>query len=161
MYSMLLLGFPIGIGISLAFWYIKKKFPGQSWMRQVHPVVMLSGATHWAPYNVGYIWPAVPIALLSWSYVRKRWMGLWSKVSPSPIDVPVPVNWAGQRQTKQQLWKLTLCPPSHAVQLPSVGLPVSRHRHLGSGHLLRHPVARYRTQLVGQHCLVPGLRGQA
>ncbi len=81
MYSLLLLGFPVGAIIALGFWYIKKKFPKHTWLRQVHPVVMLHGATHWAPYNVGYIWPAVPIAWLSWQYMRKRWIGLWSKVS--------------------------------------------------------------------------------
>jgi len=79
MYSLLLLGFPLGIVISLGFWFVKKKFPKQTWLRQVHPVVMMMGATHWAPYNVGYIWPAVPLAWLSWHYIRKRWLGLWSK----------------------------------------------------------------------------------
>ncbi len=41
---------------------------------------MLAGAIHWAPYNIGYVWPAVPFAWLSWLYVRKRYLELWSKV---------------------------------------------------------------------------------
>ncbi len=83
MYSMLLLGFPLGAILALGFWWVKKRYPKQTWLRQVHPVVMLHGAIHWAPYNVGYIWPAVPIAWFSWQYLRKRWLGMWSKVSNS------------------------------------------------------------------------------
>lgn len=78
-YTMLLLGFPLGLAIALAFWAIKRRFPHHSWLRQVHPVVLLSGAIHWAPYNLSYIWPAVPFAYLSWQYFKKRWAGLWSE----------------------------------------------------------------------------------
>ncbi len=78
-YSLLLLGFPLGLAIALAFWAVKKRFPHHTWLRQVHPVVMLSGAIHWAPYNVGYIWPSVPFAWLSWHYFKKRWAGLWAE----------------------------------------------------------------------------------
>jgi|SRR3569833_265338 len=79
-YSWTLLGFPLGIVLALGFWFAKRKLKNQTWLRQVHPVVMLAGAIHWAPYNVGYIWPAVPVAWFSWQYVRKRYLDFWSKV---------------------------------------------------------------------------------
>jgi|SRR3569833_497031 len=78
MYSLLLLGFPLGIILALAFWWVKRTFK-QSWLRQVHPIILLTGATHWAPYNISYSWPAVPIAWVSWQYFRPRWLALWSK----------------------------------------------------------------------------------
>ncbi|CAK7229702.1 hypothetical protein SBRCBS47491_007337 [Sporothrix bragantina] len=78
-YTLLLLGFPLGLAIALSFWAIKRRFPQWSWLRQVHPVVLLSGAIHWAPFNLSYIWPAVPFAFLSWQYFKPRWPGLWSE----------------------------------------------------------------------------------
>lgn len=80
-YSLTLLGFPAGIAPALVWWYIKRRFSHVSWLRQVHPVVMLSGGSTWAPYNVGYVWAAVPFAWVSWIWVKRRWLGLWSKVS--------------------------------------------------------------------------------
>lgn len=83
-YSMLLMGFPFGMVLTLAFWFVRRRpamLARAGWLRQVHPVVILSGAIHWAPYNIGYIWPAVPIAWLSWVYIKPRYLEFWSKVS--------------------------------------------------------------------------------
>ncbi|KAH8887256.1 OPT superfamily oligopeptide transporter [Thozetella sp. PMI_491] len=78
-YSMTLMGFPFGVVLAMAFWYAKRKFQTQLWLRQVHPVVILAGAIYWAPYNIGYLWPAVPIGWFSWLYIRSRYLDLWSK----------------------------------------------------------------------------------
>ncbi|GKT89097.1 OPT oligopeptide transporter [Colletotrichum tofieldiae] len=51
-YNYLLLGFPIGIILPAAFYFL---------------------------INFSYAWPAVPIAWLSWIYVRNRYLAFWSK----------------------------------------------------------------------------------
>ncbi|KAK3323160.1 OPT oligopeptide transporter protein-domain-containing protein [Cercophora scortea] len=78
-YSLTLLGFPAGILIVLGCAYARRRFSAVSWLRQVHPVVILSGGAIWAPYNISYIWPAVPVAWLSWVYIKTRWSAFWAK----------------------------------------------------------------------------------
>ncbi|KAJ4147657.1 hypothetical protein LMH87_002165 [Akanthomyces muscarius] len=78
-YSTLLVGFPIGIVIVLVFWGLGKWFPKSSVLRSVHPVVLISGALGWAPYNLTYIWPAVPVAAYSWLFVRRKYLAFWSR----------------------------------------------------------------------------------
>jgi hypothetical protein len=75
-------GFPIGVIIVVAFYTLSLKWPKSSIIRNAHPVVMMGGALAWAPYNLAYIWPAVPIAAFSWLYLKKRFLSLWSKVCP-------------------------------------------------------------------------------
>lgn len=79
-YSALLVGFPIGFVIPIIIYWAQKKFTKQSWLRQTHAVAMLYGALIWAPYNLSYTWPAVPIAWLSMIYLKKRFLAFWSKV---------------------------------------------------------------------------------
>ncbi|KAI1324397.1 OPT oligopeptide transporter protein-domain-containing protein [Xylariaceae sp. FL0255] len=78
MYTSLLVGFPLGIVLPYITHYATKKFK-KSWMRQINPVVMLRGAVHWAPHNVCYLWPQVPVAYLSWIWMKGRYLDLWSK----------------------------------------------------------------------------------
>lgn len=78
MYTALLAGFPIGFMVPIIIYYANKKFK-KTWMRQIHPVAIFYGALSWAPYNMSYIWPAVPIAWFSWVYLKQRYLGFWSK----------------------------------------------------------------------------------
>ncbi|KAI1382864.1 OPT-domain-containing protein [Hypoxylon trugodes] len=78
MYSWLLAGFPIGFIVPIIIYYANKKYK-KTWMRQIHPVAIFYGALSWAPYNLSYIWPAVPIAWWSWIYLKQRYLGFWSK----------------------------------------------------------------------------------
>ncbi|KXJ86276.1 OPT oligopeptide transporter protein-domain-containing protein [Microdochium bolleyi] len=78
MYTWLLVGFPIGVITPIIMYYVSKKVK-KPWMRQMHPVAMFYGALMWAPYNLGYIWPAVPIAWVSWVYLKRRYLAFWSK----------------------------------------------------------------------------------
>ncbi|OAA64789.1 Oligopeptide transporter OPT superfamily [Cordyceps fumosorosea ARSEF 2679] len=78
-YTVTLLGFPLGVAIVLAFWVAGRKWPKSAFIRNIHPVVIMTGGLHWAPYNLSYMWPAVPVAAFSWLYVRKRFLGFWSK----------------------------------------------------------------------------------
>ncbi|KAH0600831.1 hypothetical protein MHUMG1_01830 [Metarhizium humberi] len=78
-YSQTLIGFPLGVVIVVLIWALNKKFPKWTWARQLHPVVILYGGIVWAPYNMSYVWPSVPIAYFSWIYLKTRFLGLWSK----------------------------------------------------------------------------------
>ena len=57
----------------------QRKFPQHKWLRQASAVVLLHGASRWAPYNLSYYWPHVPVAFVSMIYLKKRFLGLWSK----------------------------------------------------------------------------------
>ncbi|OPB41958.1 hypothetical protein A0O28_0030750 [Trichoderma guizhouense] len=78
-YSETLVGFPVGIVVVVIFWVLGKYFPKNRVLRATHPVALLNGGMYWAPYNLCYIWPAVPVAFLSWIYIKKRFLTLWSK----------------------------------------------------------------------------------
>ncbi|KAH6659271.1 OPT oligopeptide transporter [Truncatella angustata] len=78
-YGPLLLGFPFGILAVLIFWGLVKKFPRSRWLRQVHPVAIWYGGLNWAPYGFSYMWPQVPVAWLSWIYIKPRYLAFWSK----------------------------------------------------------------------------------
>lgn len=80
-YSEILIGFPLGIAIVVFFWLLNKRFPHWTWTRQIHPVAIMYGGIVWAPYNLSYVWPSVPIAYFSWVYLKTRFVGFWSKVS--------------------------------------------------------------------------------
>lgn len=80
-YTITLIGFPIGVVTVLIFWALNKKFPKNKAIRSIHPCLLLYGSGLWTPYNIGYFWPAVPVAAWSWLYMRKRFLGWWSKVS--------------------------------------------------------------------------------
>jgi hypothetical protein len=84
-YSAILIGFPVGLLLPFVVYYAQKKFPRQKWLRQTHAVVMMYGATTWAPYNVSYTWPAVPIGWLSMLFLKKRFLAFWSKVCHLPL----------------------------------------------------------------------------
>lgn len=74
-----MLGFPAGIAVTVALYFLQKKLPRNRYLRQLHPVAFWYGALNWAPYSFSYAWPSVPIAWLSWVYVRKRYLAFWSK----------------------------------------------------------------------------------
>lgn len=79
-YTTILIGFPIGLLFPILIYYIQKKFPAKTWLRQIHPVVLFYGALGWAPYNLSYTWPAVPIGWLAMVWAKKRYLAFWSKV---------------------------------------------------------------------------------
>jgi hypothetical protein len=79
-YSAILVGFPVGFLLQFVVYYAQKKFPRQKWLRQTHAVVVMYGATTWAPYNGSYTWPAVPIGWLSMVFLDKRFLAFWSEL---------------------------------------------------------------------------------
>ncbi|KAK3308463.1 OPT oligopeptide transporter protein-domain-containing protein [Chaetomium strumarium] len=78
-YAVTLVGFPLGVALVVIFYLLGRKWPKNAIIRNAHPVVMINGALSWAPYNLAYIWPAVPVSAFSWLYLKKRYLGLWSK----------------------------------------------------------------------------------
>ncbi|KAF5674560.1 sexual differentiation process isp4 [Fusarium heterosporum] len=74
-----LVGFPLGAATVIVFWWLGKRYPNNRLVRSTHPVVLLAGGMVWAPYNLSYIWPAIPIGWFSWIYVRKRYIAFWAK----------------------------------------------------------------------------------
>ncbi|KAL7421661.1 hypothetical protein Q5752_003430 [Cryptotrichosporon argae] len=78
-YKALLAGFPVGFAMPFLLWGLQRAFPRQKWLRQIHPVMICAGALNWAPYNFMYFWPTVPLTLVSWVYVKRRYLAFWSK----------------------------------------------------------------------------------
>jgi hypothetical protein len=78
-YTSMLLGFPLGAAVVVVFWVLGRKFPGSVALRNAHPVLLFTGGLVFAPWNLSYVWPAVPVAAFSWLYVKVRHLALWSK----------------------------------------------------------------------------------
>ncbi len=97
-YTALLVGFPIGIIVPVIFWWVQRAIrrrdarlgdradasrgAGASLLRfarQAQPVLFFNGPLILSPYNISYLWPAVPIAFVSWIWVKNRFLGFWSR----------------------------------------------------------------------------------
>jgi len=78
-FNLLLLGFPVGAVLPIIGVFLKKKFPHNRVIRQFHPVLFCVGGLLWAPYNFSYYLPAIPVAYLSWLYIKPRYLAFWSK----------------------------------------------------------------------------------
>lgn len=78
-YAPLLIGFPLGIVTPVLFFLLVKWKPRVRWIRQFHPVAIWFGGVNWSPYSFSYAWPAVPVAWLSWIYIKSRYLAFWSK----------------------------------------------------------------------------------
>ncbi|KAK3312857.1 OPT oligopeptide transporter protein-domain-containing protein [Apodospora peruviana] len=78
-YTWLMIGWPIGALLPVAVWYAQKRFSGKNWTRRIHPVLLLTGGMGWAPYNLSYLIPTVPIGWLSWIWCKNRFVGFWGK----------------------------------------------------------------------------------
>lgn len=81
-YAPTLVGFPLGIALVVIMWAIGNKYPRNKVIRSAHPVMWFFGGLVWAPFNLTYLMPAVPVAWFSWVYLKNRYVGLWSKVCP-------------------------------------------------------------------------------
>ena len=41
--------------------------------------MITQGSLNWAPYNMSYFWPIVPLTAVSWLWLRARYLPFWSK----------------------------------------------------------------------------------
>ncbi|GIC86125.1 uncharacterized protein Aud_002488 [Aspergillus udagawae] len=75
-YSALLAAFPIGLALPVMLYFAQRRI---FWLRNINPVMLLHGGTTWSPFNLAYIWPAVPLSLLSMAYLKSRYLAFWAK----------------------------------------------------------------------------------
>jgi OPT family oligopeptide transporter len=75
-YNRLLWCFPLGAALPIPFYFLRKKFKIFAYF---HVPIFLFGGTNWASHNMANIWPAVPVAYVFNYYVRRRYLGWWSK----------------------------------------------------------------------------------
>ncbi|WVW83737.1 OPT family small oligopeptide transporter [Kwoniella bestiolae CBS 10118] len=79
-YNMMLLGFPLGFILVGLYWALRRKYPKSSFLRQVHPVMLCMGPVNTAaPYNLAYYLGNLYVNLISFQYIRKRYLAFWSK----------------------------------------------------------------------------------
>jgi OPT family oligopeptide transporter len=79
LYTLLLIGFPVGLVVPPILYFVTRKFPQKKWLRQIHPVAIIYGALTWAPYNMAYVWPQVPIGFMAMVWLKTRYLACWSK----------------------------------------------------------------------------------
>ncbi|KAL4806529.1 OPT oligopeptide transporter protein-domain-containing protein [Aspergillus unguis] len=78
-YTALLAAFPVGLAVPVIHYYATSRLPRTHILTKIHPVVLITGGTAWSPYNLAYMWPAVIPGWILWGYVRKRYLGFWSR----------------------------------------------------------------------------------
>jgi OPT family oligopeptide transporter len=75
-YNGLLWCFPLGAVLPIPFYLLRKKF---SIFAYFHVPAFLYGGLNWGPYNMTNLWPAVPVAYAFNYYIKRRYLGWWSK----------------------------------------------------------------------------------
>lgn len=70
--------------LPVIFFYIGRRFPA---MRKFHLPVFLVGGLSWAPYNMSYVWPTVPVGFLFNVYIKRRWAFFCPIEPPSPMSL--------------------------------------------------------------------------
>ena len=65
-YNWMLAGFPLGVGLVVAYWFLRRRFPRSEFLRQCHPVMLTVGPSTWgSPYNMSYFLGNVYTVLFS------------------------------------------------------------------------------------------------
>ncbi|ROV94784.1 hypothetical protein VMCG_08848 [Cytospora schulzeri] len=77
-YNPTLYGFLIGALLPIPFYFLAKRFPN-SWVRQIHIPVLLSGPLSLAPYNFSFYATCLWVAGFFNVYVKRRFRGWWQK----------------------------------------------------------------------------------
>lgn len=82
-YQWMLMAFPFGAVAAITVFLLKKKWPKNTFLRQISLGPAFVGGTNWGAYNFAYQISAVYVAYFSWHYVKNRYLSFWSKVSNS------------------------------------------------------------------------------
>jgi hypothetical protein len=105
-YALLLLGFPLGALSTVLYYFLVRWFRRSKWLRALHPVALWYGGLGWSPYSFSYAWPSIPVAWLSYLYVKKHFPQFWAKynfvlsaslaaaISVASIIMVFSVQWA-------------------------------------------------------------------
>jgi OPT family oligopeptide transporter len=75
-YNGLLWCFPLGAVLPIPFYFLRKKFKVFAYF---HVPVFLVGGFAWAQYNVANAWAGVPVAYVFNYYIKRRYLGWWTK----------------------------------------------------------------------------------
>lgn len=78
-YRTILIGFAVGFLVVLAALGLKKLFPRSRLVRNLHPVAICYGGIQWAPYNFSMYLPGFYLVLLSWGFIKRRYLAFWSR----------------------------------------------------------------------------------
>lgn len=77
-YWTLLLGFPLGLVLVLGVWGLQRIWPKSRLLRSIHVVAITTGA-YWFPDTLGMKWTFVVTTLLSWNWLKSRYLAFWSR----------------------------------------------------------------------------------
>jgi len=59
-YTWLLFGFPMGVGLPVIVFYARKRFPKQKWLRNIHPPALFYGGQYYAPVSPFFLFKRPP-----------------------------------------------------------------------------------------------------
>jgi hypothetical protein len=82
-YGLMVIGFAVGAILPVLYYGLIKLYPRAGWLRQVHPALLVSGPSGYKGWS--FFLPHIYAALVSWQWLRKRYLGFWSKVLPHLI----------------------------------------------------------------------------
>ena len=81
LYNWMLLGFPLGLIMTLGHYGLRRAFPKSTMIRYFHPVMFAQGpVSYGSPYNLAFNLGNLYVNLLSFQYIRKRYLAFWAKV---------------------------------------------------------------------------------
>ncbi|KAM7198205.1 OPT oligopeptide transporter domain containing protein [Naviculisporaceae sp. PSN 640] len=78
-YARVMLGWVIGAIVPVVVYGARKLYPRSTLIAKITPFAVFSGGMNFAPYNISYLLPAVPLAMMSWKFVRPRWGDFWDR----------------------------------------------------------------------------------
>ncbi|KAI7944283.1 hypothetical protein MJO28_011811 [Puccinia striiformis f. sp. tritici] len=78
LYSFCMYGFAIGAVAPIIPWLALKKWPRSGW-RLIHTPVIFAGALSFAPLNLAYLTPALPLAIFFQRYLKFRYTAWYEK----------------------------------------------------------------------------------
>ncbi|KAL8283781.1 hypothetical protein RQP46_005213 [Phenoliferia psychrophenolica] len=77
-YYPLVFGFLFGAVFPIPIYFLTRKFPNSYW-KYVNTPAFIYGALNWAPYNLSYLTPGIPIAIYFQGYLRRNRLAWWTK----------------------------------------------------------------------------------
>ncbi|WAQ88485.1 hypothetical protein PtA15_9A612 [Puccinia triticina] len=78
LYGFAMYGFALGAVAPLIPWLALKKWPRSGW-RLIHTPVMFAGALSFAPLNLAYLTPAIPLGIFFQRYLKFRYTAWYEK----------------------------------------------------------------------------------
>lgn len=78
LYSFCMYGFLLGAVAPVIPWLLLKKWPRSGW-RLVHTPVIFAGALSFAPLNLAYLTPAIPLAIIFQRFLKYRYTAWYEK----------------------------------------------------------------------------------